>query len=152
MEDKDKAETTNNYNNCNFFSGNMDHPVFNMPAVNHNNVQQNEKNNANIETAESHVGCPCSDFSGFIIAKSKENALAKLHALADGKTCKQVVMILKAAIKTGMITPPTARAVKNEFGIGSISAINKDMKFIFHDNELEPIINQIRNDALTESD
>lgn len=52
-----------------------------------------------------------------------------LRTVMNGKTGKEAVLVIKAAIQLGWITRPTYNAVKGEFGnIGSVSNYNKAMR------------------------
>lgn len=61
-------------------------------------------------------------FKDKIITDNKDEVLAKLHALIDGKRGKFVSLVFLVSIDTGLIQKPTYNDVKEEFGdIGASS-------------------------------
>ena len=79
--------------------------------------------------------------------EQKDNTLKRLHALIDGRRGKEVVLYIKAAIQSGLISlKPTHKTVEKEFGdIGSEQNYDAFMrKNAFTDDELTGAINSLK--------
>lgn len=98
-------------------------------------------------------------FSSCLLGDEAQKAatLKALHTLLQGKSGKDVVLIVAAGIKAGKITKPTFMAVTNEFGdIGSkqaynnlLNAYNKDLP-VFTKDEIQGAITALETAITTQ--
>lgn len=87
-------------------------------------------------------GRPNGTFKDKMICDTDGSRLHKIHNAINGKTGKDVSLIILACIKKGWITKPTYTQVKNEFGdIGSKTGYNRYLnEQMFSREELEGAI------------
>ncbi|MCH3994922.1 MAG: hypothetical protein LKG14_02140 [Prevotella sp.] len=65
-------------------------------------------------------------FRDKLLAENKDEALAKLHSLIDGRIGKYVALVILESIEEGILQKPTYKQVKDEFGdIGAESGYNR---------------------------
>lgn len=91
-------------------------------------------------------GRPRTTLQDKITATNKEELINKLHLLIDGKSGKDVALVITACVLKGLMTKPTFKQVECEFGnIGNRSGFNKYMSksTFFTDDELNGIKNQL---------
>ena len=92
-------------------------------------------------------------FADYLLGDEAQKAatLKALHILLQGKSGKDVVLILRAAVEAGKITKPTYAPVKDEFGnVGSESGYNKYMnnERAFSNGEIQGAITALKNQLL----
>lgn len=92
-------------------------------------------------------------FACYLLGDEAQKAatLKALHTLLQGKSGKDVVLILRAAVEAGKITKPTFTPVKNEFGdIGSESGYNRYMnnERAFNDKEIQGAITALKEQLM----
>lgn len=92
-------------------------------------------------------------FACYLLGDEAQKAatLKALHTLLQGKSGKDVVLILRAAVEAGKITKPTFTPVKNEFGdIGSESGYNRYMnnERAFSNKEIQGAITALKEQLM----
>lgn len=90
-------------------------------------------------------GRPNGTFKDKMICDTDGSRLHKIHNAINGRTGKDVSLIILACIKKGWITKPTYTQVKNEFGdIGSKTGYNRYLsEKMFSREELEGAISSL---------
>lgn len=66
--------------------------------------------------------------------------IKRLHTLIDGRRGKDVAMVVRAAMKEGLISRPTYSQMVEEFGdIGNRSGFHRYLGYDYFDSELQPL-------------
>ena len=102
-----------------------------------------------IPTPGPKKGKPRKSFEECVIKTGDSDSLIKiLHTMLDGKSGKDVYQVLYAAMKRGLITKPSYRAIMNEFSIsGSESGYNDYFaKYPLSDDKIDPIVDRIKQE------